>query len=168
MRWWFSILPLVLHAGMAQAQDTIRGLHEGLSFGGTVDQYYVEGAHVTAVSVRGIGLSPNKWTPEIGLGLALDPGEGASLMVADLGTAFNMPLRGAHVLAEGGMTGIFAVQGGGGGLMGAYAGLGVVVRVVGPVALRAGVSRRWFLVSEPIGINVLSIGLTLLRHQPAR
>lgn len=167
MRWLLCLLPLAFLPDIVSGQSTIPGLPPGFSIGGTVDQYYLEDFRATAISVRGIGLAREQWTAEIGLGAALTRGEGEAFIIADLGTAYNMPLPGVHVLAEGGMTGIFAARGPGGGLVGAYVGLGLVARIVGPVGLRAGASRRWFLVEGPVGINVLSVGLTLLPRAAA-
>lgn len=164
MRWWLLLLPLTVTAPLA-AQDTLPGLPPGYAVGATLEYYLADGLTVPAVSVRGTGLAARRWTPAFGLGALLDQSEARfAALTFDLGTAYNQPVRGAHLLVEGGATGLFAVaEGTSATYVGGYLGIGAIVRVANGLGFRFGVSRRWFMTGDgPVGVSLVSVGITAL------
>ncbi len=169
MRWWLLLLSPIVAAPVA-AQDTLPGLPPGYAVGATLDYYLVDDLAVPAVAVRGTGLAAGRWTPAFGLGALVDRSEGRfSALTFELGTAYNQPVRGAHLLVEGGATSLLAVaEGSNATYIGAYVGVGAIVRVANGLGLRFGVSRRWFITGVgPVGVSLVSVGVTALPRAAA-
>lgn len=169
MRWWLLLVPLTAAAPVA-AQDTLPGLPPGYAIGATLDYYLVDDLAVPAVSARGTGLAARRWTPAFGLGALLDQSEARfTALSVDLGTAYNQPVRGAHLLVEAGATSLFAVaEGTSATYVGGYLGVGAIVRVANGLGLRLGVSRRWFMTGDgPVGVSLVSVGITALPRAAA-
>ena len=165
MRWWPLLLLPSGWAAPAAAQDTLPGLPPGYAVGATLDYYLVDGLSVPAVALRGTGIAARRWTPAFALGALLDRSEGRfAALTVDLGTAYNQPVRGAHLLVEGGATGLLAVaEGTEATFVGAYVGVGAIVRVAEGLGLRFGLSRRWFVTGGgPVGVSMVSVGVTAL------
>ncbi len=153
--------------GIALAQDSTLGLPRGFSAGATVDQYYSADLRATSVRFRGTGLDRNRWSTDLGVGALFRHNAGERpLATLELGGAYNKPIPGAQVLLRMGATSMFDLSRNGGGVVGAYAGLGMIIRLTGRLGLRAEGSRHWYLAEGFPGIWVLGIGLTAIPSGP--
>jgi hypothetical protein len=141
----------------APAPDSGRDSLQGLLLGITLDRYLIESYGATAVSFRGLHLTPSHWGSEFGFGLL--PVEGTSNVgvITDLGTAFQSPHTGSVILLKFGATGIY---GGGSGLFGLYAGAGVVGQIAKGLTIRLDLTRRWYVAQGQLPqIWLFSVGV---------
>lgn len=170
MRWWLAILMGVWGAPVA-AQDTLPGLPPGNAVGGTLEYYMVNGVSLPGAALRVTGLAAGRWRPTFAVGAVFGQSGGSpGALTLELGSAYNHPVRGAHLLVEGGATGLMvAADGANASFIGAYVGAGIIGRVSEGLGLRVGLGRRWFLTGyRPVGVTVFSVGLTALpRRAPA-
>lgn len=142
------------------ATDSSRETLRGFSMGVTLDRYLIASYGATAVSLRGLNLSPSHWGSEFGFGLLPVEGTSNMAMIVDLGTAYQTPSTGSVVMIKLGSTGIY---GGNGGLVGLYGGVGIVGRIAKGLVIRMDVTRRWFLApGELPQIWLVSVGVASL------
>lgn len=150
----------------AAAQDsTVAPLTEraprGRSLGATLDRYLVGGRSYTAVSLRGVTLTPADWGPDFGIGvLPSVSDQGGAAMTLDLGVAYDLRVPSSLLLLKAGTTGILELSQSG-AVVGAYAGGGLIAPLSGGVGLRLEATRRWYLPmegEEPVWL--ISFGLT--------
>jgi hypothetical protein len=94
---------------------------------------------IKTLTLRFAALRPNSLSFDAGAALLVAGKAGA--LSLEVGPAFNISVPGATVLMRGGLTGLVAA---GGGLIGGYAGVGVLFRVANGVALRLDVARHQY------------------------
>jgi hypothetical protein len=138
-------------------------------FGGTFDRYLVEGYQLSALSFRTTRLRPDHWTSDAAIGMVFDRGPGdPAVFTLDLGLAYNGQAPGSTLLIRLGATSLFAAQGG--GVVGAYGGLGAILPLSRDVGLRVEGSRRWYLVTDgdAPAVWLVSVGFTSLGGRSPR
>ncbi|HEY7683084.1 MAG TPA: hypothetical protein VH879_10610 [Gemmatimonadales bacterium] len=145
------------------AQSRPGVLPDGSTFAVTVNRLTIDGFSdepLTGVALRFAGLRRNALSWELGAAVMADQDLRAASL--ELGPAFNLSLPGATLLIRGGGTGIVAASGdGGGGAIGAYAGMGLLFRVGRRVGLRFDLARHWYA-GEGTGAWQFGAGFALL------
>lgn len=169
MRALLALLVLSGGPGALAAQEAPSGLPQGFSLGATFDQYFVDGDRPAALSIRGIELRPDHVTSEFGLGVLFSRNQGQStLLLTDLGGAYQIPMAGMHLLLHGGPTLAISLEGEShSAAIGGFAGAGLIARLTGRLAIRGDISRRWFLQDVIVSGSMIAVGFTVLPAGPA-
>jgi len=162
----FSALALALCGtaivpGLA-AQTRPATLPRGSSFAITGGRLLFDGSDsdvaIKSLTLRYTTLRPNGVSFDLGAGLVV--GDAAGAFSLEVGPAFNISIPGATLLLRAGGTGIVA---GGGGLVGGYAGVGVLFRVANGVGFRLDVARHQYATGrESFGAWQLGGGIAVL------
>ncbi len=151
-----SIVP-----GLA-AQVRPGSLPDGSAFAVTANRLMFDGTGtdwgLSALMLRYTALRRNTVAYDFGGGILVADGVGA--LQVEAGPAFNLSLPGATVLLRAGVTSVVAS---GGGVVGGYAGAGLLFRVGDGVGLRLDLARHQYAAGEgSIGAWQLGGGIALL------
>lgn len=149
------LLPTAL---CAQEPSALIPEGESITFG--YGQLRVDESDIQAgeVLVRFAQLTQHQISGDLTLGLF--PGAGSGAVGMEGGPAWNVPLSRASILIRTGLTTVLA---NGGGLIGGYFGVGLVMRAGGRVGLRLDLARHRYLAGNGgVGAWQVSVGLTLL------
>lgn len=144
------------------AQARPATLPRGSSLAFTASRFIVDGSGsdfgLKALTLRYTTLRPNSLSFDLGAGLVF--AEEAGALSLEAGPAFNISIPGATVLLRGGLTGVVA---GGGGVLGGYAGVGMLFRIANGIGFRLDVARHQYATGdESIGAWQLGGGVAFL------
>jgi hypothetical protein len=144
----------------AQSRGTT--LAQGSSFAITAGRLWFDGSDsdpaLTELALRFATLRHNRLSLDAGAGVVFADGVGA--LTAEAGPAFDVSLPGAILLLRAGVSTLVA---GGGGVIGAYAGLGLILRLGNGVGLRLDVARHAYGIADgSVGAWRVGGGIALL------
>ena len=139
-----SLALLLAGPGALTAQGSSAWLPAGRAIGVTVDRFVVDDFGILAGTFHISSLKPNHFTPEFAI--SIFPQAFAAMVFVtnlDVGGAINIPLPQSTLLLRGGLSGLFALGGGGAAAVpGVHYGASLLVKIAGKDGLRFDVVAR--------------------------
>jgi hypothetical protein len=155
-----GLLAVAVLARPVRAQGTADLLTDGTAIGATAGTFRVDGEALWIGSFHAYGLRAHR--ASAAFALATPPqawGDGALLLMPDLGVAYNVSLPGATLLLKGGGSAILGASGeSAGAFLGVHLGATFLIQTGARVGLLIDATEHWYW-ADGDGARVLSLGI---------